>query len=159
MNKIELQDNGFPMTAKTLRFLQETNRVAFEALARTYGNSILYGVERAGSSWTDGAIIYNGEIVPFVGGGVAGTYFRIDEAVENAVYKSGVSLPAYFTRVAKPQATNTNGGVLISSLGRVNEVGQWIDCTFQAGVSNNIWGTSEPTQARKINGRIFLKGS
>jgi hypothetical protein len=140
MNRIELQDNGFPMTAKTLRFLQETNKAVFEALARAHGNCILYGVESTPSgAWTDGAIVYNGEIVPFVGGGVAGGYFRIVETSENAIYKNGLSIPAYFTRVAQVQ-TSSASAVLISGLKRINEPlpanTAWATPTFAAAFAD-----------------------
>ncbi|MDR2964046.1 MAG: hypothetical protein LBU90_10510 [Bacteroidales bacterium] len=122
MNRIELQDNGFPMTAKTLRFLQEAYQkpiefLAREAAVRAGGNCILYGVEQtsSGGAWTDGAIVYNNEILPFVGG--SGNYFSVKNTPEQAVYKNGLSVDAYFTRYAQ---TDTSG-TAISTLKRLNE--------------------------------------
>jgi hypothetical protein len=164
MNRIDLEDNGFPVTAKTLRFLQETNKIAFEALARSYGNCILHGVVQQLPSgiYTDGAIIYNGEVLPFSSGGVAGGYFRIVETSETAIYKNGLAIPAYFTRVAVAQATSANGGVLISSLARVNPIIQE-NTAWQNVIMGNDYQallnlTDQIPQARVQNGKIEIWG-
>ncbi|MCL2328431.1 MAG: hypothetical protein FWC39_07950 [Bacteroidetes bacterium] len=164
MNRIDLEDNGFPVTAKTLRFLQETNKIAFEALARSYGNCILHGVVQQLPSgiYTDGAIIYNGEVLPFASGGVSGGYFRIVETSENAIYKNGLAIPAYFTRVAVAQATSANGGVLISSLERVNPIipadTSWQNVVMGSNYQELTNLTDQVPQARIQNGKIEVWG-
>jgi hypothetical protein len=121
MNRIELEDNGFPMTAKTIRFLQETSGIAFEHIAKSFGNCILWGVEKytPAGIYTDGALCYNGEVLPFIGGGTS-DYADINASIEDAVYKSGLSKPAYFTRVA------TNAGeasvIYIAGLKRLDKI-------------------------------------
>jgi hypothetical protein len=101
MNKIDLTNiGGFPLEEDTLKFMQDSYGDLFEALARMAGNkTILSGVEVAGSAVSNGWIVYNGEIIRFVGG-AAGPGVIIQEAAADALFEDGNLKPVYKTRTA-----------------------------------------------------------
>jgi len=107
MNRIELQDNDFPFTAKSVRFLQQTNAQAIEKLVRAFGdNLILWGCELVSGHRTAGAVVINGELLPFEQSPVHDR-IKIVETSENVTYRGGIVLPAYFTRVVRCDSTGT----------------------------------------------------
>lgn len=64
--------NGFGLTQYALDFLQTGSIAEISAIANLFGNKIIvYGVEDQGANVTDGFVIYNGELLPFVGGAKA----------------------------------------------------------------------------------------
>lgn len=102
MNKrIELTNiGGFPFTQDTLKFMQDSYRGAFGGLAGMIGDkTIVTGVEVSGSNVTNGWIIYQGELIPFVGG-VLGADVIISETSVDADFEDGSTFPTYFTKVA-----------------------------------------------------------
>lgn len=119
MDRIELEDNGFPFSAKAVRFLQGITSGAVESLCRMHGdNFIAYGCGVAGNRIEEGAIVVDGEIIPFA----EGTYnqkFDIEENAESVVYKDGTQLPAYYTRVARCTA---NGKYELANFPRIRTV-------------------------------------
>jgi microcystin-dependent protein len=116
MKRIELFDEDFPFTPKTVRFLQEIPTEALVELAKTFGdNSILYGCAEISGNITAGAVIINGEILP-IDSQVLKQYIVIEETVEDAIYKGDVPNPAYYTRIAK---LSDSGTILFSSLNKV----------------------------------------
>ena len=63
------KNGGFPVTQDTLAFMQEGYNETIAAITSTFGQYvILSGVTDLGSTYSDGWIIYNGELVKFVGG-------------------------------------------------------------------------------------------
>lgn len=105
MNRIELQDNGFPWTAKAVRFAQAMTTDNVRMLCKIFGdNFIAYGVEVSGQAVSAGAIVINGELLPFE----AGTYnakVAIEETSESETYYDDTQRNAFFTRKAKCSAT------------------------------------------------------
>jgi len=69
MDRVELYSGGFPVTTTTFNFLQDAYGKAIKALTALGGDTlILEGVKVVGSNVTDGAIVYNGEYLPFIKG-------------------------------------------------------------------------------------------
>ncbi len=116
MDKIELQDNGFPFTAKAVRFMQESYTKAISAICKSFGSQvILWGCNSmSGGLYSEGDIIINGEVYHFPN--QTAQKFNIEEETENATYKSGQSIPAFITK--KP-VSNVAGIYDITTFRRV----------------------------------------
>ncbi|AMA49000.1 hypothetical protein [Flavobacterium covae] len=112
-NKLIVTATGFPGTNRTWRFVQDSFREPLGALAKLAGDkTIITGVDVDDTdpnnvTVSDGFIVYNGEIIPFVGGAFVGTVTVI-ETIENVLYNTDAdnnlqldSLPAYRTIFAK----------------------------------------------------------
>lgn len=107
-NKLIVSATGFPGTNKTLRFIQDAFREPLGALAKLAGDkTIITGVVNTAGVVSDGFIVYQNEIIPFVGGAFANTV-TIFEQFENVNYNTDAnddtvldSLPAYRTIYAK----------------------------------------------------------
>lgn len=120
MNKVNFeQTGGFPLETNTLSFLQSAYG-QLSGLAGLGGQSyILNGCTVAGGNVTDGTIVIDGEVLPFVGGPKLARIV-IEESVEDKTFEDGVSKPVYYTRVAKMVAS---GGVMdFDSLKRVSNL-------------------------------------
>lgn len=110
------KNGGFPVTQDTLAFMQEGYNETITALAATYGQYvILSGVEDLGTNYSDGWIIYNGELVKFIGG-VKTARVAIEETTADETFGDDSVNTVYYTRVAK---CVTVGGVLFSEFSRV----------------------------------------
>ena len=122
MNRIDFGlPEGFPVENKTFEFLQSTYTQAIRSLSLAFGdNLILHGVELQGTQRTAGAIVYNGEVIPFVSSPDA-EYIVIEEQVETAIYQSQQVLPAYFTKTARCSAVMLPNSFLLSDLRRLGE--------------------------------------
>lgn len=107
-NKLIVSATGFPGTNKTLRFIQDAFKEPLGALAQLAGDkTIITGVVNTAGVVSDGFIVYQNEIIPFVGGAFANTV-TIFEQFENVNYNTDAnddtildSLPAYRTIYAK----------------------------------------------------------
>ena len=102
MNKrIDLSNlGGFPMTQFTLSEMQDSYRGALAAMAKLVGSkTILYGVEVAGGTVSDGWIAYNGELIPFIGGSV-NTKVVITETPVSRTFEDTAVYDVYFTKTA-----------------------------------------------------------
>jgi hypothetical protein len=100
MDRIELEDTGFPYSAQTLRFMQEAFTRPLADLCKAHGsNFIAWGCDVSGGSITAGAIVVDGELLPFEAG-VYNAKFKIEESSTNVVYEDQVQRSAYFTRKA-----------------------------------------------------------
>jgi hypothetical protein len=152
MNRIEIQqEQGFPVRQKTFEFMQEAYTSAIQHLCKTYGeNIILYGVELVNGNRTAGAVVINGELLPFEASPDA-PKIAIVETVENALYQDNIERPAYKTRVAK---CGDAGVIDLADLKRINENTDWINCEKAAGF--DFYNFS--MKSRKVNGRIFIDG-
>lgn len=63
------QPGGFPLTQDILAFMQSSYRDALTGIAKHFGEfAIVSGVEITGPNVSDGFIVYDGELVRFVGG-------------------------------------------------------------------------------------------
>lgn len=168
MNKVNFeQTGGFPLETNTLSFLQSAYG-QLSGLAGLGGQSyILNGCTVAGGNVTDGTIVIDGEVLPFVGGPKLARVI-IDETVTDKTFEDGVSKPVYYTRVAKMAAA---GGVTdFDSLKRVSnmlamsdrikdqEVVQWTP-TIMAGYNVVISGSGETGWMFRQGRLIILHGS
>lgn len=102
MNKrIDFTNNGgFPLEQDTLDFMQQSYRGGFAAVAKLLGEkTILTGVVVANGNVSDGWIVYNGELVPFVGGSAAANV-SITEVNTTVLFEDGTTPPVYFTKTA-----------------------------------------------------------
>ncbi|WP_312357278.1 hypothetical protein [Sphingobacterium multivorum] len=165
MNKINFDNTGgFPLKAPTLDFMQD----AYSSLSSLAGlggqNYILSGCDIAGGNVSDGTIVINGEVLPFVGGAKLARVI-IEETSSEATFKDGTSKPVYYTRVAKMAAA---GGVMdFDSLKRVSnllaiadrikdqEVVKWIASSTGSGMSI----TEQSCWMFKQGRFVVLKGS
>ena len=86
MDRVELYSGGFPVTTTTFNFLQNAYGKAIKALTALGGKTfILEGVRVVDANVTNGAIVYNGEFFPFVGGSFNNTV-SIYEDVQKVAY-------------------------------------------------------------------------
>ena len=103
-----LSNTGFPVHVKTLQYLQDNTMNVVGALAKAYDNyTILWGMNVNAGQVSEGAFIYNGEIIPFLASAV-GNNVTINEVVENANYNTNPNnntsfenLPAYSYKSAQ----------------------------------------------------------
>lgn len=102
MNKRVKLDNlgGFPFTQDTLKFMQDSYRDAFKAIAAMLGDKVIVtGVVNVAGVLSNGWITYQGELIPFVGG-AATAGVVIQETATSEVYEDLVNKEVYFTKVA-----------------------------------------------------------
>lgn len=97
---------GFPLEQDTLDFMQTSYRGALGAIAKLCGNKVIVtGVENDGAdNISDGWIVVDGELVPFVGGPLD-TYVVISETPGNAEFEDGNVKEVYYTKTATCGAT------------------------------------------------------
>ena len=165
MNKVNFeQTGGFPLETNTLSFLQSAYG-QLSGLAGLGGQSyILNGCTVAGGNVTDGTVVIDGEVLPFVGGPKLARVI-IEETVTDKTFEDGVSKPVYYTRVAKMAAA---GGVMdFDSLRRVSnmlamadrikdqEVVKWTASSTGSGMSI----TEQSCWMFKQGRFVVLKGS
>lgn len=108
MNKIDFTNlGGFPLEQDTLKFSQDGNADLFSALANFFGDkAIISGVQVIGGNVTDGWIIYNGEIIKFIGGAVGPDVVIIEQS-SDAVFEDQTVHGVYKTRFATIGAPGT----------------------------------------------------
>lgn len=112
MKKILFTSTGFPVTIKTLQYLQENTEQAIKGLLGTFeDHRVIWGMDinPAGTAISDGAFSYQNQVIPFVGGALdsEAPTITINELIEDANYNSNPSnveyleaLPAYVSRAA-----------------------------------------------------------
>ncbi len=147
MNKINIDlETGFPIQKKTFTFMQEAYTEAIKHLCLTFGDElILYGVELQGSERSEGAIVHNGELIPFKRC-TDGAYIVIEETTESVEYQSGVIMQDYIKRVARCSAVETANSFLLSDLKRVGEKPQateWENVVYLDGFENGGTGNMQ----------------
>ena len=86
---------GFPLEQDRLAFLQKSYLQGFEALAKfiSPGLVVLSGCSVTGTTMGSGFIIFNGEILPFIGGAIQPTFIIRDESepVAGLVYENAIN--------------------------------------------------------------------
>jgi hypothetical protein len=161
------QLEGLPLTQNTLKFLQESYRDEFAALAAFAGDYvILSGVADLGADWGNGWVCINGELLPFVGGTKAAQII-IEETVVGKLFGDGSTKNVWFTRVAK---SGVAGGTLHTAFTRVRTLKQiHTDLDLKANLALSAWAAlpltapwvqqNGTTNYRKDNfGRVQLRG-
>lgn len=93
---------GFPLEQDTLEFMQSSYRGAISALAQLTGNKVIVkGVETIGTNVTDGWIVVDGELIPFVGGNLAANVVLVDAPnVVRTTFEDGFVRDVYYTKTA-----------------------------------------------------------
>ena len=119
MNRLPLLEReGFPLDQNALNDLQNLSREELQAAIvaiMANNNCIISGVTNTtGNNYSDGIVIINGEILPFVAS--AGTYLAIEEEIDTADV-DGAPQPVLIRRWAKATATTTVNAM--SSIRRV----------------------------------------
>jgi len=95
------QLEGLPLTQNTLKFLQDGYRDTVVGIASVLGDFVIVsGVADLGANYGDGWVIYNGELLPFVGG-VKAAQVVTEETAVGKIYGDGATRNAWFTKVAK----------------------------------------------------------
>lgn len=110
MNRIATTPRGFPFDELSLKEIQEQTVPVLNAIAKLIPDkSIIYGCQ---FNWetlerNDGFIIWDGELMPFVGGPPSAQFSIVEEVIERA-FNIGtdqdpqlVDKPAYYKRFAK----------------------------------------------------------
>lgn len=109
---------GFPTTQYTLDFMQKAYSEAIDGLAKLTGNNVIItGVENVNGVVTDGWIVWEGELLPFVGGLQQDT-FIIDQTTENRKFNDDVIRTVYYTKFAR----FASGGIDFNILTRLSTV-------------------------------------
>lgn len=136
MDKLELFSGGFPGTTQTWSFIQTAYTDAIGALTALGGDTyILKGVARNGAEISAGAIVYQGEYLPFVGGVYADTV-SIYEDVQEVRYNEDADndgnldeKPAYKKRYAKCG----DGGVSTFSFEALKQITPVVELSMPKG--------------------------
>lgn len=121
MNHLKLDNEGGLLAfQEVLAFMQSSYTNAVDDLCRVVGNNVIItGCEVVAGNITDGTLILNGEILPFVGG-VNGGFIQVTETIANAPYIIGGDKPFYYERKAEPSSS----GVPLSSFFRLGSLHQ-----------------------------------
>lgn len=108
MNKIDYSNlGGFPGTQKTLSFMQDSYTTALAGMAALCGDKVIVsGVKVIGAFITAGWIVYNGELIPFLGGGNSANVI-IEETSELVTFQDNSSRSVYFKKTARPGLPGT----------------------------------------------------
>ncbi|QEM13491.1 hypothetical protein [Mucilaginibacter rubeus] len=162
MNRYDFtQPGGFPFDQGVMKFIQDCIGTAAQTAALAGPLAILSGCDAAGTSVSDGVVVINGEILPFVGG-VKQTKVIIQENATTVVFQDNQPRVVKYVRAARfgDDGTtamlwanfkrNTTEGVL-ARLDRVEGLLRPF-----AGVGGMVWwkGTKEaiPTGWREVEG-------
>jgi hypothetical protein len=95
---------GFPVVQETFNWMQDSYRTAIISIAKLFGDKfILFGCEIVGPNVTSGAVVINGELIPFVGGAYSvGDEVIVVETPEAPVtFQDNNTHQVYFTKVAR----------------------------------------------------------
>ncbi|MDB4157983.1 hypothetical protein N9609_00680 [bacterium] len=100
MNKTDFsQVGGFPFETETLERMQEAYDI-FQAFGELVGaKSIVKGCIQTSNNVSDGVIYWDGELLPFVGGGLQ-TKIKIVEAISSSEFEDGIVKPIHYKRHA-----------------------------------------------------------
>lgn len=112
---------GMRFTQEAAAHMQKSYVDAFKAIATAFGTRVIVtGVADNGTSWGDGWVVIDGEMMPFVGGLKAG-FVSIETVIETREYKDGVVRPMYYTKRAR---LGIVGDIPFDSLVRIS---RWVD--------------------------------
>lgn len=107
---------GFPFDQQTLEFMQLNTKDVALGLASVFGPYvILSGVAVSGPNYTDGWVLYNGELLPFSGGTVQ-TKIKVVEVIGTAEFEDAGVKEIEKTRICQLSASE---GVNVSSFTRM----------------------------------------
>lgn len=110
---------GLAVYQDTLDFLQLSYRDTISAIARAFGSKVIVtGVTDLGANYSDGWVVIDGELLPFVGGLKSGRII-IEELTDTEVFGDNTTQTVYFTRRAKLGVT---GGYAFTDFIRVDTI-------------------------------------
>jgi hypothetical protein len=129
MNNIDFTKNGgLPATQYLLKFMMESYASAFVAMANLIGDKVIvYGVDEVGGVVTNGFVVINGELLPFIGGPLvdrATATVIIQETKESRLFDDGGTKDVYFTRVAR---FGSPGGFLYTDLKKIGTIADHVN--------------------------------
>lgn len=108
---------GLPLYQDTLDFLQTSYRDAISAIAKALGNRVIVsGVTDQGTTYSDGWVIIDGELMPLVGG-LKTSRIIIEDVTGTEVFADNSTSTVYYTRRAKLGVT---GGFAFTDFIRVD---------------------------------------
>jgi microcystin-dependent protein len=94
------QPGGFPLTQDVLAFMQSSYRDALAGIAQQFGElTIISGVVVTGSTVSDGWIVYEGELVRFVGSTLSAQVV-VDTLQTQLMYEDGANRTVLFEKRA-----------------------------------------------------------
>jgi len=101
MNRYDFtQPGGFPFDQGVMEFIQDCINTAASTAALSGSLAILSGCTVAGGSVTDGVVVINGEILPFVGGVISAKVI-IQQTSTAIAYQDGTPRTVKYERKAK----------------------------------------------------------
>jgi len=108
---------GLAVYQDTLDFLQTSYRDAISAIAKALGTRVIVtGVTDQGSTYSDGWVIIDGELMPFAGG-LKTARVIIEDVTGTEVFADGTTQTVYYTRRAKLGVT---GGFAFTDFIRID---------------------------------------
>ncbi|MCW3467648.1 hypothetical protein [Chitinophaga nivalis] len=110
---------GFPVTQYTLDYLQQNSQDTIHSLTAMAGNGVIIsGLTESAGIISNGWIIWENELLPFIGGPVGMSTFIVEEKKENALFGDDTTREVYITRQARFAA----GGFNFADLVRINSL-------------------------------------
>lgn len=136
MNRVDFTKTGGILRTQDLHnFLQQSYTSLFAGLAALIGNNVIVaGVTDLGSTYSDGWVVINGELLPFVGGTKAAQII-VNETIAQSAYGDGSNKDAYYTRVAQCAST---GGINVTSFFRMSNLNQLVTNSQLTTAINNL---------------------
>lgn len=126
MNRIDFTKlGGFPVTQFTFDFMQKAYSDIFAGFAKTFGDLvILNGCEIGGGLISDGWMSWNGEIIPFKGGGIPplpiNQFVVVEEVKASRLFQINEEEEIYYVRIARIG----NPGILLGNFDRLDPLVQ-----------------------------------
>jgi hypothetical protein len=165
------QDGGFPLTQEVLNYIQQSYTEALQAATMFLGdNFILTGAAFNGTAFTNGWVVYNGEILPFVGG--SGSFsgspisqiISVFEAPTNLIFADNTAKPVQIYRYVSlgngGENAKTIGGLMgIPTYKKFSQIlfkSGVIDLTAGSGAINISLGQN--IDVTKLNPVVSMQG-
>lgn len=124
MKRIDFtQQGGFPLTQDILGFMQEGYSDLSAAIAAMLGgNVIVSGVQPNGAGYTGGWVVFDGELLPFVGGIYPNFVASVSAASET--FADGQNKTVRFTKALVSVPAATPNSTAVNSLKRWNDTAE-----------------------------------
>ena len=162
------QVGGFPLTQEVLAFMQESYSDLSNVIAGLIGtNCIVAGVNTVGTTLTPGWIVYNNELLPFVGG-TKSDYFRVVEEAIQLQFEDGINRSVKFNKYAEPYASGAPMNALsriipyFAALANAQEIREDVDKilhqTFNRFQSNTAGRAYNLAVRKEFDGVVRLEG-
>src|SRR5689334_9496472 len=108
---------GIATYQDTLDFLQVSYREAISAIAKAFGSKVIVtGITDQGTTFSDGWVVVDGELMPFAGG-LKTDRIVVEEISDTEIFNDGSIQTVYYTKRAKLGIT---GGFPFSDFVRID---------------------------------------